>query len=169
MFTVNGRICGRLAEIIPEQLYFCSFYDRPKSDASTSYYYVDDDVHYDSFYSDFGPLNLSVLYRFCVKLDEKLKALSGKKRIVVCSGSSDEARVNAAYLVGSFCVIYLGVTAEIAYLRLHKAEPNGFVGFRDAAMGAPTYRLHLHNVLRGVEKALKLKWVSFESFDPDEY
>lgn len=73
MFTVNGRICGRLAEIIPEQLYFCSFYDRPKSDASTSYYYVDDDVHYDSFYSDFGPLNLSVLYRFCVKLDEKLK------------------------------------------------------------------------------------------------
>uniref|UniRef100_A0A915BHG0 protein-tyrosine-phosphatase n=3 Tax=Parascaris TaxID=6254 RepID=A0A915BHG0_PARUN len=169
MFTVNGRICGRLAEIIPEQLYFCSFYDRPKSDASTSYYYVDDDVHYDSFYSDFGPLNLSVLYRFCVKLDEKLKALSGKKRIVVCSGSSDEARVNAAYLVGSFCVIYLGVTAEIAYLRLHKAEPNGFVGFRDAAMGAPTYRLHLHNVLRGVEKAFKLKWVSFESFDPDEY
>ncbi|VDM38647.1 unnamed protein product [Toxocara canis] len=173
MFPLNGRLCGRLAEIISNQLYFCSFYDRPKSDASTSYYYVDDDVHYDSFYSDFGPLNLSVLYRFCIKLDEKLKSLAGKKRIVVCSGSSDEARVNAAYLVGAFCIIYLGVTAEIAYLRLHKAEPGGFIGFRDAAMGAPTYRLHLHNVLRGVEKvlflAVKLKWVSFDNFDPDEY
>ncbi|KHN75899.1 putative tyrosine-protein phosphatase cdc-14 [Toxocara canis] len=169
MFPLNGRLCGRLAEIISDQLYFCSFYDRPKSDASTSYYYVDDDVHYDSFYSDFGPLNLSVLYRFCIKLDEKLKSLAGKKRIVVCSGSSDEARVNAAYLVGAFCIIYLGVTAEIAYLRLHKAEPGGFIGFRDAAMGAPTYRLHLHNVLRGVEKAVKLKWVSFDNFDPDEY
>lgn len=44
------------------------------------------------------------------------------------------------------------MTAEIAYLRIHKAEPNGFIGFRDAAMGPATYRLHLHNVLRSIEK-----------------
>lgn len=162
-------MCGRMAEIVPDQLFFCSFFERPKSDQQTWYYYVDDEVHYDSFYSDFGPLNLSVLYRFCVKLDERLKALEGKKRIVVCSGAANEARVNAAYLVGSFAIIYLGLTAEIAYLKVHKAEPCGYIGFRDAAMGPPTYRLHLHNVLRAVEKAVKWKWMCFETFDPDEY
>ncbi|MFH4975228.1 hypothetical protein AB6A40_001937 [Gnathostoma spinigerum] len=169
MFIPNIRLYGLVSEIIPDRLYFCSTYDRPKSDSATWYYFVDDDVHYDSFYSDFGPLNLSVLYRFCKKLNERLKVFSGKKRIVVCSKADDECRVNAAYLVGAFSVIYLGMSAEIAYLRLHSADDNGFIGFRDAALGPPTYKLHLHNVLRGVEKAKKFKWLRFDTFDPDEY
>ncbi|VIO94021.1 Uncharacterized protein BM_BM2274 [Brugia malayi] len=61
------------------------------------------------------------------------------------------------------------MTAEIAYLRIHKAEPDGFIGFRDAAMGPATYRLHLHNVLRSIEKAMKFGWLAFDTFDPDEY
>ncbi|VDK66842.1 unnamed protein product [Anisakis simplex] len=106
MFPLSGRLCGRLAEIVPERLYFCAFYDPPKSDTSTEYFYIDEDeVHYDSFYTDFGPLNLSVLYRFCTKLNQKLKQLAGTKRVVVCSGCMDEDRVNTAYLVGAFCAV----------------------------------------------------------------
>ncbi|KAM3720039.1 Tyrosine-protein phosphatase cdc-14 [Dirofilaria immitis] len=168
-FTLNGNLNEPIAEIIPKKLFFCAFQNRPKSDRTTDYYYVDDEVHYDSFYSDFGPLNLSVLYRFCHNLTEKLEELDGEKSVVVCCGSADECRVNTAYLVGSYAILYLGMTAEIAYLRLHKAEPNGFIGFRDAAMGPATYRLHLHNVLRSIEKAVKFGWLAFDSFDPDEY
>lgn len=69
----SGNMHGRMAEIIPKKLFFCAFQNRPKSDRSTDYYYVDDEVHYDSFYSDFGPLNLSVLYRFCRNLTERLE------------------------------------------------------------------------------------------------
>lgn len=169
MFTPSGKLCGRVADIINDRLYLCSFYDHPKSDNQTWYYCVDDDVHYDSFYCDFGPLNLSVLYRFCVKLNERLKALEGKKIIVIYSGPTDEARANTAYLVGAYAIIYLMMSAEIAYLRVHKAEPCGFIGFRDASMGPPTYRLHLHSVLKGVEKAFKFRWLRFDQFDPDEY
>ncbi|OZC06015.1 hypothetical protein X798_07001, partial [Onchocerca flexuosa] len=100
---------------------------------------------------------------------EIVNELDGEKFIVVCCGPADECRVNTAYLVGSYAILYLGMTAEIAYLRMHKAEPNGFIGFRDAAMGPATYRLHLHNVLRSIEKAVKFGWLAFDSFDPDEY
>ncbi|EFO22128.1 hypothetical protein LOAG_06358 [Loa loa] len=167
--TQNSNLHGRVAEIIPKKLFFCAFQNRPKPDRSTDYYYVDDEVHYDSFYSDFGPLNLSVLYRFCQNLTERLEEVDGEKSVVVCCGSADECRVNTAYLVGSYAILYLGMTAEIAYLRIHKAEPNGFIGFRDAAMGPATYRLHLHNVLRSIEKAMKFGWLAFDTFDPDEY
>lgn len=73
MFTVSGNLCGRLAEVMANRLYLCSFYDHPESNDQIWYYCVDEDVHYDNYYTDFGPLNLSVLYRFCKKLDEKLK------------------------------------------------------------------------------------------------
>uniref|UniRef100_A0A8R1TKP8 protein-tyrosine-phosphatase n=1 Tax=Onchocerca volvulus TaxID=6282 RepID=A0A8R1TKP8_ONCVO len=168
-FIPNSNLHGRVAEIIPKKLFFCAFRNPPKSTRAIDYYYVDDEVHYDSFYSDFGPLNLSVLYRFCQNLTERLEELDGEKFVVVCCGPADECRVNTAYLVGSYAILYLGMTAEIAYLRMHKAEPNGFIGFRDAAMGPATYRLHLHNVLRSIEKAVKFGWLAFDSFDPDEY
>ncbi|KAK6103966.1 Dual specificity protein phosphatase N-terminal half family protein [Brugia pahangi] len=167
--TQNSNLHGRLAEIIPKKLFFCAFQNRPKSDRYTDYYYVDDEVHYDSFYSDFGPLNLSVLYRFCQNLTERLEDVDDEKSVVVCCGPADECRVNTAYLVASYAILYLGMTAEIAYLRIHKAEPDGFIGFRDAAMGPATYRLHLHNVLRSIEKAMKFGWLAFDTFDPDEY
>lgn len=169
MFLPVGKLCGRVAEVISNRLYLCSFYNHPESDSKTWYYCVDNDVHYDSFNCDFGPLNLSVLYRFCMKLKEKLKNLEQKKTIVVYSGPTDEARANTAYLIGAYCIIYLAMSAEVAYQLVHRAEPCGFIGFRDAAMGAQTYRLHLHNVLKGVEKAVKFNWLRFDEFDPEEY
>ncbi|VDN06183.1 unnamed protein product [Thelazia callipaeda] len=154
-FSLASVLHEQVAEIIPGKLYFCILQNRPISDSSIDYYFVDDEVHYDNFYSDFGPLNLSDTHE--------------TRCIVVCCGSANECIVNAAYLVGSYGILYLGMTAEIAYLKVHKAEPNGFIGFRDAAMGPATYRLHLHNVLRSVEKAVKFNWITFDDFDPDEY
>lgn len=66
-------ICMEGWQKLFQKTFFCAFQNRPKSDRSTDYYYVDDEVHYDSFYSDFGPLNLSVLYRFCRNLTERLE------------------------------------------------------------------------------------------------
>jgi hypothetical protein len=34
---------------------------------------VDDELVYENFYADFGPLNLAMLYRYCQKLNKKLK------------------------------------------------------------------------------------------------
>lgn len=46
---------------------------KPKSTANTHYFSVDDELVYENFYADFGPLNLAMLYRYCQKLNKKLK------------------------------------------------------------------------------------------------
>lgn len=71
--------------------------------------------------------------------------------------------------MGAYMIIYHGMSADTAYLRIETAQPPKFIGFRDAALGEPTYLLHLHDVLRAVEKAIKLKWFDIATFDADEY
>ncbi|PIO53099.1 hypothetical protein TELCIR_25582, partial [Teladorsagia circumcincta] len=92
-----------------------------------------------------------------------------KRKIVVYTDDDDRNRVNGAYIMGSYMIIYQGVSADAAYLRLETAQPPKFIGFRDAALGEPTYLLHLHDVLRAVEKAISLKWFDVASFDAEEY
>lgn len=61
-----------IAQIIPNRLYFGSFDTPPTSDNNIVYLNINESVHYDAFYYDFGPLNLAVLYRFCESLQEIL-------------------------------------------------------------------------------------------------
>ncbi|KAF1390990.1 hypothetical protein PFLUV_G00063880 [Perca fluviatilis] len=61
------------AQLIKERLYFATLRSKPKSTANTHYFCTDDEFIYENFYSDFGPLNLAMLYRYCCKLNKKLK------------------------------------------------------------------------------------------------
>jgi hypothetical protein len=60
---------------ISDRLYFVTLRTtvKPKSTANTHYFSVDDELVYENFYADFGPLNLAMLYRYCQKLNKKLK------------------------------------------------------------------------------------------------
>lgn len=66
-----------------DQLYFATLKVsiRPKSTPDTHYFCIDDQLVYRNFYSDFGPLNLAMLYRYCHKLNRKLKV---KRSIFLC-------------------------------------------------------------------------------------
>ncbi|VDO10889.1 unnamed protein product, partial [Haemonchus placei] len=165
----SGSLNGNVVELLPKQLYFASFKAPPhKADPHVRYIDLDNRVHYEPFYGDFGPLNLSVLYRFTRYLHGLVEA-QRKRKIVVYTDDDDRNRVNGAYIMGSYLIIYQGVSADAAYLRLETAQPPKFIGFRDAALGEPTYLLHLHDVLRAVEKAINLKWFDITSFDAEEY
>jgi hypothetical protein len=61
--------------IISDRLYFVTLRTtvKPKSTANTHYFSVDDELVYENFYADFGPLNLAMLHRYCQKLNKKLK------------------------------------------------------------------------------------------------
>ncbi|KAL3098158.1 hypothetical protein niasHS_001994 [Heterodera schachtii] len=185
-----------IAQIIPGCLYFTSYNIRtneasstttcssdknfvvpPKNDAKTIYIDIDSHVHYDAFYDDFGPLNLAVLYRFCQFLhtlvlqqqNNAQQQQQQKKRLFLYTSADPQCRVNAVFLIASYMIIYHHLPAEQAYLRLQCAEPPQFVGFRDAALGPPSYLLHVQHVIKSIEKALKFKWLDFGQFDADEY
>ncbi|RXN07513.1 dual specificity phosphatase CDC14A-like protein [Labeo rohita] len=57
-----------------DRLYFATLRSKPKSTANTHFFCTDDEFIYENFYADFGPLNLAMLYRYCCKLNKKLKS-----------------------------------------------------------------------------------------------
>ena len=65
---------GNHTRNVSDRLYFTTLEGvRPKNDSLHHFFSVDEEVHYESFYNDFGPLNLAVLYRYCMKLQKKIK------------------------------------------------------------------------------------------------
>ncbi|KAL3867636.1 hypothetical protein ACJMK2_040513 [Sinanodonta woodiana] len=163
-------IIGSASEFIKDRLYFATLRSKPRSTAHTHYFCVDDELIYENFYADFGPLNLAMLYRYCCKLNKKLKSFSlAKKRIVHYTSFDARKRANAAFLISSYAIIYLKKTPEEAYRPLVAGSNPPFLPFRDASFGACTYNLTLLDCLHGLNKALANGFINFETFDVDEY
>ncbi|XP_077462970.1 dual specificity protein phosphatase CDC14AB [Stigmatopora argus] len=168
--TDDARPPFGAAEFIKERLYFATLRSKPKSTANTHYFCTDDELVYENFYADFGPLNLAMLYRYCCKLNKKLKSFTlSRKRIVHYSSFDQRKRSNAAVLIGAYAVIYLKKTPEEAYRALVSGSNAAYLPFRDASFGKCTYNLGLLDCLQGVAKALQHGFFDFESFDVDEY
>ncbi|XP_021103497.1 dual specificity protein phosphatase CDC14A isoform X2 [Heterocephalus glaber] len=123
-----------------------------------------------SFYADFGPLNLAMVYRYCCKLNKKLKSYSlSRKKIVHYTCFDQRKRANAAFLIGAYAVIYLKKTPEEAYRALLSGSNPPYLPFRDASFGNCTYNLTILNCLQGIRKGLQHGFFDFETFDVDEY
>uniref|UniRef100_A0AAY4BFX2 Protein-tyrosine-phosphatase n=1 Tax=Denticeps clupeoides TaxID=299321 RepID=A0AAY4BFX2_9TELE len=152
------------------RLYFATLRSKPKSTANTHYFCTDDELVYENFYADFGPLNLAMLYRYCCKLNKKLKSFTlTRKRIVHYTSFDQRKRANAAVLVGAYAVIYLKKTPEEAYRALISGSNASYLPFRDASFGNCTYNLTVLDCLHGIRKALQHGFFDFEAFDVNEY
>ncbi|XP_017538560.1 cell division cycle 14Aa isoform X1 [Pygocentrus nattereri] len=158
------------AELIRDRLYFATLRGKPKSTANTHYFCTDDEFIYENFYADFGPLNLAVLYRYCCKLNKKLKSFTlSRKRIIHYTSYDQQKRANAAFLIGAYAVIYLKRTPEEVYRALISGTNVSYMPFRDAAFGNCTYNLTILDCLQGIRKALQHGFFDFETFDVEEY
>lgn len=158
------------SEIIRDRFYFATLRSKPRSTVNTHYFTVDSDLVYENFYADFGPLNLAMTYRYCCKVNKKLKSFSlAKKRIVHYTTFDARKRANAACLVGAYEIIFLKKTPEEAYRPLQAAASSPFLPFRDASFGLSSYNLTVLDVLQGLNKALANGFFNIDTFDVDEY
>ncbi|XP_077808508.1 dual specificity protein phosphatase CDC14A isoform X3 [Macaca mulatta] len=138
MAAESGELIGA-CEFMKDRLYFATLRNRPKSTVNTHYFSIDEELVYENFYADFGPLNLAMVYRYCCKLNKKLK------------------------------VIYLKKTPEEAYRALLSGSTPPYLPFRDASFGNCTYNLTILDCLQGIRKGLQHGFFDFETFDVDEY
>ncbi|NWU91617.1 CC14A phosphatase, partial [Upupa epops] len=153
-----------------DRLYFATLRNKPKSTVNTHYFCTDEELVYENFYGDFGPLNLAMLYRYCCKLNKKLKYFSlSRKKIVYYTSFDQRKRANAAFLIASYAVIYLKKTPEEAYRTLLSGSNPPYLPFRDASFGTCTYNLTILDCLQGINKALQHGFFDFKTFDVDEY
>ncbi|XP_067839308.1 dual specificity protein phosphatase CDC14C-like isoform X3 [Heptranchias perlo] len=165
----DGEELLNAAEFIKDRLYLAILRHKPKNTANTHYFSVDDELVYENFYADFGPLNMAMLYRYCCKLNKKIKSfILARKKIVHYTGCDQKKQANAAFLIGSFSVIYLKKTPEETY-RLLVGGNNTYQPFRDASFGTCTYNLTVLDCLHAVSKALQYEFFNFNTFDVDEY
>lgn len=152
---------------IKGRLYFISLStdNKPKSTAATHYFSTDAVFKYENFYKDFGPLNLSMLYHYCTMVEKKLKNVNLlNKRIVHYTGTDERKRLNAAFLIGCYAVIYLNFDPTDAHEILTHDSKKPYLEFRDASCGDPYY-LSLLDCLKAVKKAFDFNFFNFNDFD----
>ncbi|KAG5444493.1 Dual specificity protein phosphatase cdc14a [Clonorchis sinensis] len=157
-------------QIIKDRLYFGVFSAHPRQTPTVHYFSIDDELTYESFYADFGPLNLAQLYKYCNKVENKLTCRQLNKRRIVHYTSYDARKLtNAAFLMGSYQIIYLNRTPEESYRNLCTNDPTPFLSFRDASFVPSNYQLTLLDCLNAVSKAVEHKFLDFPTFNLAEY
>lgn len=131
---------------------------------------------YEPFFADFGPLNLGQLYRFVEKLRSLLaKAEERRCGVYYVCGADPHRRSNSAVLLGAYCILEWGWSAEEAYKPVSVMKP--FVPYRDASCGASTFNLTPLDCLRAVARAREVGLIDWPTmpgepasqFDIEEY
>ncbi|VVD04846.1 unnamed protein product [Leptidea sinapis] len=156
-------------EIIKDRLYFATLKIgyKPKPTRNSKYFHIEDEIVYENFYFDFGPYHLCHLYQFCNRLSDELEN-NPKKKIVFYTSSNETLRLNAAYLIGSYQVIYLGASPGAVYKQLTEGSWS-LLSFRDASGGPPLFDISLLDVLQGIKVAHDANFFDFDHFDAEQY
>ncbi|XP_068944130.1 dual specificity protein phosphatase CDC14B isoform X3 [Petaurus breviceps papuanus] len=157
------------SEFCIDRLCFAILYQKPKSAANIHYFSIDDEFEYENFFADFGPLNLAMVYRYCCKINKKLKSLTMiRKKIIHFTGPDQRKQANAAFLMGCYLIIYLEKSPEDTYRTLLVGNIS-YVPFRDASYGNCTFYITLLDCFQAVHKAVHYGFLNFEKFDLDDY
>ncbi|CAH1153653.1 unnamed protein product [Phaedon cochleariae] len=169
---VFDNVLLNASDFIKGRLYFVSLNTHvdPKSTPSVHYFTVDHELEYESFYLDFGPLNLAMLYHYCLILRRKLSnpTFQNKKIVHYTYGPDGQRRVNAAFLIGAYSIIYLNYEPNQVFEILNHDSAINYFEFRDASIGEP-YTLGLLDCLKAVKKATTYGFFNFDDFDFLEY
>jgi len=160
---------SKSVEIIKDKLYWISDKNPPKNQPEAFFFNIDNDLVYEPFFADFGPLNIGKAYRFINELEKLLQQSKYDKSKFYHHTSLDNAkRTNAACLMACFSVIILNKTAEQAWEPFSKVQPP-LAEYKDAGYTNSPYRCSILDCLRGLEYAIKLKWFDYKSFNLRDY
>lgn len=161
----------RMVEIIKNQLYFAVIKGlsgkKVKNTNDAIYFSIDDEFEYQNYYYDFGPYHLSYLYKYCCRLNKYLHLAKGTKKVIHCASTKPEKKVNAAFLIGSYSIIYLNIDPVSVIKILNKVGP--FKQFMDASQIPCRYTISIDYFFYAIGKARALNFFDFEDFDVNEY
>lgn len=156
-------------EIIKGRLYWLSAEEPPRNESNVFFFCIDNDLVYEPFFEDFGPLDIAKSYRFVSALEKILKAPQYNDYQIVHYTSLDPAkRANAACLMGIYQILVLGRSAVDAWSCFKDVSPP-LVDFRDASSGPSTYNCTILDVLRGLEYAMMVGLFDRRTFNVKEY
>ena len=158
-----------IVEVVPKNLYWISSKEIPKDFINSVYFCTDNDLKYNPFNKDFGPLSLDKVIMFIRELEKILKINKDNKKIIYYYTSlKKEARCNSAFLIGCFMIFQLKLSSFEIWKKFSKIEPK-LEKFRDTYIGNKIYDLSLLSFFRAFEYSIKLNLFDPYKFDPKNY
>ncbi|OCH93581.1 tyrosine protein phosphatase [Obba rivulosa] len=139
------------------------------SDEDAKYYYftIDDQLVYLSFFEDWGPLNLAMVYKACILIHELLQDETlSSHRLVLYSSSDPRKKANAALLMSLYVMI---VQQRPPWEAFHPIAELEFMPFRDAGRGRSDFNLNIQDCLWGIYKAMQNGLCDMNEFDIEDY
>ncbi|KZT38925.1 phosphatases II [Sistotremastrum suecicum HHB10207 ss-3] len=139
----------------------------PDDDATYYYFTIDDSLVYLSFYEDWGPLNLAMVYKACILIHELLEDPElASHRLVLYASSDPRRKANAALLMALYVMIVKRQTPWEAFQPIAEVE---FMPFRDAGRGKSDFNLSIQDCLWGIWKAMQNGLCDMNEFSVDDY
>jgi cell division cycle 14 len=161
-------------EVIQNKVFFAIKKQRKSIDTEGFIAFtIDHEKLYHPFCEDFGPYNLSVLFRFWHKLKTMISSIGANSapRILFHTSGHPRQVTNSAFLLASFLVMELHLTADQAWQPFATIAASSFVGFRDASHGPADFTLSILDCLGGLARARAARLVDFRdgSFSVEDY
>ncbi|KAL9005584.1 MAG: hypothetical protein Q9188_001632 [Gyalolechia gomerana] len=134
-----------------------------------AYFTIDDELLYNRFHADFGPLHVGHLYRFAVQLHEYLGDPANEERGVVFWSRPDaRSRANAACLLACYMIVIQSWPPHLALAPIAQQE-QPLMPFRDAGYSQADFEIGVQDVVYGVWKAKEEGLCGFQEFNLKEY
>lgn len=132
------------------------------------YFTVENELLYNRFYADFGPLHIGHLYRFAVLFHEVLGDPANEDRCVVFWSKPDsKSRSNAACLLACYMIVIQNWPPHLALAPIAQADPP-YMPFRDAGYSQADFIINVQDVVYGVWRAKELGLCGFRDFSLEE-
>ncbi|EJU05995.1 hypothetical protein DACRYDRAFT_97638 [Dacryopinax primogenitus] len=139
----------------------------PEDDAPYFFFTFDSDLVYLSFFEDWGPLNLAMVYRACIQIHDYLQdELLAAHRLVLYTSTDPRRKANAALLMALYVMI---VQKKAPWEAFHPIAEMEFMPFRDAGRGRSDFNLSIQDCLWGIWKAQQNGLCDLHSFSVQEY
>ena len=129
---------------------------------------MDDELLYNRFHADFGPLHIGHLYRFAVQLHEVLGDPANEDRGVVFWSRPDaRSRANAACLLACYMIVIQSWPPHLALAPIAQQE-QPLMPFRDAGYSQADFEISVQDIVYGVWKAKEEGLCGFQEFNLKE-
>ncbi|KAF8640055.1 hypothetical protein AX17_001297 [Amanita inopinata Kibby_2008] len=139
----------------------------PDDNARYYYFTIDDQLPYLSFFQDWGPLNLAMVYKSCILIHELLEDKDlAAHRLVLYSSDDPRKKANAALLMALYVMI---VQRRAPWEAFHPIAELEFMPFRDAGRGPSDFNLNIQDCLWGVWKAMQNGLCDMNEFSVTDY
>jgi cell division cycle 14 len=144
--------------------------DLPDDTERMRHFCIEDELVYEAFSRDFGPLHLGMVKRYCLRLDRELNDAAPTGRLVIhCCSSEPQKRSNAAFLICAYQVIVMHVPADVAFAPFQRLDMS-FLAFRDASGTKQSmFDLTILDCLHGLEFAIRMDWFNYAGFNVSNF